>query len=107
MACFIAPAVAAMAVTAVNKKIPQKLHPEWLMSMLWGGTLMLIVDHIASGEIVPYLPFLTAANNPIAMLREILTLGVIMTAAIVVVWLAMVLIAGRNAKLHKQTLPLS
>lgn len=57
---------------------------------------MLIVDHIANGEIVAYPPFLTAMENPSAipvMVEEIVTLGGAMTAAIVACWAIMVIVA--------------
>jgi hypothetical protein len=57
MACLIAPATVAIITTVSKRKIPEKYHVEWLILMLWGGTTMLLVDHIISGEIIPYYPF--------------------------------------------------
>lgn len=53
-----------------------------LETMLWGGTVLLIVDHIMNGEIVFYPPFLTGEN----ILEEILTNGVMMSAVCTAVW---------------------
>lgn len=93
MACFLAPAVAAVVTTVIRKKVSPKYHFDWLLAMLWGGTVMLIVDHIASREIVPYYPFLTAGWSSIR--REILTVGVTMTIAVVAVWAVMVYVSRR------------
>ncbi|MFH0952337.1 MAG: hypothetical protein V1838_04075 [Patescibacteria group bacterium] len=92
MACFAAPATAAIVIAAAKNKIPKKYHPEWLLAMLGGGTLMLIVDHIASGEIVAYYPFLTASWS--AIWPEILRVGVPMTIAVFICWGVMVGVAG-------------
>ncbi len=100
MACLIAPATVAIITTATRKKIPAKYHIEWLNTMLWGGVIMLIIDHIISGEIVFYPPFLTTMRNPhdtFVMLKEIATTGVAMTVAIILAWMIMVLIANRES----------
>ncbi|MFH0818819.1 MAG: hypothetical protein V1898_02380 [Patescibacteria group bacterium] len=99
MACFTAPAVAAIVVTGFKKRIDPKYHIDWLISMFWGGVLMLAVEHIAHGEIVFYPPFLTAMKNPadtITMLKEIVTVGGAMTLAIIAFWSVLVLIANKK-----------
>jgi hypothetical protein len=98
MACFIAPTTAAIITTSLRKKIPAKYHMEWLIMLLWGGTIMLIVDHIISGELVAYPPFLTA--NPSKMIPEILTTGVIMTVSVICIWLVMLFI-NKKVKVQK------
>jgi len=101
----MAPATAAIITTGIRKKIPQKYHVEWLSAMLWGGVVMLAVDHFMSGEIVPYPPFLTAMNNPAdipAMLGEIATTGTAMTLAVFAAWGIMVLIADKAEKLRQK-----
>jgi hypothetical protein len=76
----------------------------WLNTMLWGGTILLALEHVWHGELVPWPPFLTAMQTPGAvgpMLREIATYGAAMTAAIIVAWGIMVgiaEIAERRAK---------
>jgi hypothetical protein len=108
MACFLAPAATAIITTGLKKKIAPKYHLEWLNTMLWGGVIMLIVDHIANGEIVPYPPFLTAmqkANGISTMLREIITVGGLMTLAIFAVWATMVFVTNRtNHQAHEKTI---
>lgn len=115
MACFAVPAVEAVVVTAsyfAVKKKERKLELQknsldsvpvtedsskiklsrkisWLMTMLWGGVFLLVIDHIWSGEIVPYPPFLSAMSNPedtAEMLYEIKTLGVAMSVSLTAFW---------------------
>ncbi len=114
MACFLAPAAEAIVATiarrAVVKKeekaleadtgdrleIPEKVpfsrKLKWLTNLLWGGTVLLAFEHVWHGEVVPWFPFLTAASDPASaseMLHEIATTGVLMAAAVTVVWLVM------------------
>ncbi|MFH1639261.1 MAG: hypothetical protein ABIB93_02990 [Chloroflexota bacterium] len=96
MACFLAPTVAAIATTAIRKRISPKYHLDWLIAMLWGGVIMLAVEHISHKELVPYPPFLTAGLSEV--LPEILKVGVPMTLAIVLVWAIMVLVAKNMSK---------
>ncbi|MFA5134866.1 MAG: hypothetical protein WC505_03710 [Patescibacteria group bacterium] len=101
MACFTAPAAAAIAIAGIKKKIPPKYHIEWLTTMLWGGVVMLAVEHVTHGEVVWYPPFLTAMENPAdipVMLKEIATVGGAMTIAIVVAWAVMAVVANNMAK---------
>jgi len=88
MACFLAPIAAVIVVNAVSQKVPSAYHVGWLLAMLWGGVVMLVVEHILSGELVFYPPFLTA--SPAQFLPEIWQRGVPMTLAIFIVWLAAV-----------------
>lgn len=92
MACFVVPAGAAIVTTAIGKKVPEKYHLNWLNSMLWGGVVMLAVEHIAHKEIVLYPPFLTAGLSEI--LPEMLRVGVSMTLAIFLIWGIMVAVAA-------------
>ena len=116
MACFIVSAAEAVVVTAVEKAekkkeqkeitegktsddkvvIPLSKKLKWLSSMLWGGVILLAFEHIWHGEIVPYFPFLTGAQNPndaIVMLREMATVGVSMAVLITLVWFIMCKVA--------------
>ena len=105
MACFLAPATAALITTSIKKKISPKYHIEWLNAMLWGGVVMLAVEHLTHGEIVPYPPFLTAMQNPAdipVMLQELATIGGAMTIAIVAVWIVMILVANQVAKIREK-----
>ena len=126
MACFIAPAVEAIVVTAlVNRAqkmetaaktddpkraedgintLPWSRKLNWLQEMLWGGVLLLAVEHIWHGEVVPWPPFLTAIRDPAAvgpMLTEILTVGVSMAALVTAVWYGMTLAAERRLRARR------
>ncbi|NCB32866.1 MAG: hypothetical protein EOM64_03120 [Erysipelotrichia bacterium] len=114
MACFTVPAVEALIVTAVCRPLEkraeeQKKHGievsgrttaavllekrKWLTNLLWGGTVLLLFEHIWHGEIIPYFPFLTAAYNAAdtaEMLHEMMTVGTAMSASVTLIWLIMV-----------------
>lgn len=93
MACFSAPSGAALITTTLGKKADKKYRLSWLNAMLWGGSAMLAVEHVISGEIVPYPPFLTAMSNPAdtaVMVKEIINIGGAMTIAIFTVWAILV-----------------
>ena len=85
MACFLVPAGEAIVTTIVTKVIESRTKaadPEmhestasphkpvivpklkWLNNMLWGGSALLMFEHIWHGEVVPWFPFLTAAADP-------------------------------------------
>jgi len=113
MACFLVPAGEAIVTTVIQKvvennekksgtvntretggKWSQRLG--WLNKMLWGGVMLLALEHIWHGEVVPWPPFLTAMQNPAdvaPMLHEIATIGVGMAVFVTVVWAVMVIIA--------------
>ena len=87
MACFIVPLVQAVATTVYRKR------------MLWGGTLMLIVDHVINGELTWRFPFFTAldqAGGGLVMLREMLTVGVPMSLVLTLAWLVWALARDRK-----------
>jgi len=94
MACFIVPLTQAVATTIYCKTT--KRHDTFvsrnlktLELMLWGGSLMLIVDHIINGEVTYIYPFFTALNTEgggLVMLREMLTVGVPMSVLVTLVW---------------------
>ena len=62
----------------------------YLEMTLWGGSFLLAGEHILHGEVAPYPPFLTAAEEgPDAvaeMLSEMGTVGVTMFVALVAAW---------------------
>ena len=96
MACFLVPTAVAIVTTSVRKKVPEKYHLDWLNSMLWGGVVMLAVEHVSHGEVVPYPPFLTAGLHKV--LPEMLKVGVPMTLAIFVIWGLMITVAAMIGK---------
>jgi len=126
MACFLVPMAEAIVITVVKKAIEKKeskvevektsevglLKPlktgltwsrklSWLNNLLWGGVLLLAIEHVWHGEVVPWPPFLTAMYNPAdvaPMLHEIATIGTAMAVFVTIVWGFMVVIADRKAK---------
>lgn len=101
MACLVAPATAAVVLSSVKKRVPAKYHFDWLILMYIGGTVMLLVDHVLSGEIVFYFPFFTAGQDEI--IREILAVGIPMTFALLLFWLILVLVVNTLHKRSTQT----
>ena len=105
MACFIVPLVQAVATTVYRKRHAAEIAapgasvlkhrlPD-LEKMLWGGSVLLIVDHIINGELTWRFPFFTALDQVgggQVMLREILTVGVPMSVVLTLVWVAWVFI---------------
>jgi len=110
MACFIVPLVQAVATTVYRKRhaaeiaapgAPVLKHrlPD-LEKMLWGGALMLIVDHVINGELTWRFPFFTAldqAGGGAVMLREMLTVGVPMSLVLTAAWLVWAFLKQRKA----------
>lgn len=108
MACVIVPATEAIVTTIATKiikkkegstKVSENGHISlsrkmgWLNNMLWGGSALLAFEHIWHGEIEPFFPFLTAANDPealSAMLHEMATSGTAMAAVVTLAWGALV-----------------
>lgn len=118
MACFVVPAVEAIATVAATKvvknkesqvsntgeninggsqhKIPFSRKLRWLTNLLLGGSALLLFEHIWHGEIVPWFPFVTAASNPqdmAEMLFEMATAGVTMALLTTAIWGVMLLVA--------------
>lgn len=137
MACFLAPAAVAVATTVVQKVVAKKERAaaaegtagaeaakkttgrwtqrlRWLNTMLWGGVVLLCLEHVWHGEVVPWPPFLTAMQNPAdvgPMLQEIAIYGGIMTVVVLVAWGILVGIAelverrAKAARLPAASLP--
>ena len=107
MACVIVPAAQAVVVSAAAKvasknpsafaKNPFVKRLPWLSNLLWGGSVLLVFEHVWHGEIVPFFPFLTAAESSLEtaeMLREMATNGTSMALLCTGAWVGMVLISG-------------
>lgn len=118
MACLLVTAAEAVVVTVASKMIkpaekdipavtlnasggaaksPFLRKLKWLSNMLWGGSFLLAFEHVTSGEIVPWFPFLTATSTPEetrVMLFEMGTSGVAMAALVTAVWAGMVAVSG-------------
>ena len=119
MACFLVPATEAV-VTTVAQKIIKKTENgssktatdkirfseklKWLNGMLWGGSGLLAFEHLWHGEISPFFPFLTAANDPAdtaEMLHEMATSGSAMAILVTAVWIVMAVAADKLTSVGK------
>jgi hypothetical protein len=118
VACFLVPVGEAIVTTVVQKAMEHKEKKDvgeksnvtglkwsrrlgWLNKMLWGGSILLALEHVWHGEVVPWPPFLTAMANPAdvaPMLHEIATVGVTMAIAVTAIWAIIVLIVELKAK---------
>ena len=118
MACFLVPMGEAIVTTVVQKVMENKEKKDggerdnvtglkwsrrlsWLNKMLWGGTILLALEHVWHGEVVPWPPFLTAMENSAdvaPMLHEMATIGVAMAVFVTVIWGIMIMIAELKAK---------
>ena len=105
MACFVVPLVQAVATTFYRRHAKMdhglKRYVPDLEKMLWGGSLMLVVDHIINGELTWSFPFFTALGQPEGwnvVLKEMLTVGLPMSLVITAVWLVYALLKERRAK---------
>ena len=84
MACFIVPMGLGIITTLLARFFPKRWNINWLNAMLWGAVAMLMVEHVAHGEIIPYPPFLTAGI--LEALPEMLSVGGPMTIASTSIW---------------------
>ena len=105
----------AIATTAYRKLNAKKIeateatalmrHVPTLEKMLWGGTVMLIVDHVISGEVTWRYPFFTAlteAGGADVMLREMLTVALPMSLVLTAVWVVYAFAKERKNQTIKQ-----
>ena len=113
MSCFIVPLTQAIATSAYRKTHKNSIESAEasvlkrnlpaLEKMLWGGSVMLIVDHIINGEVTWRYPFFTAleeAGGGAVMLREMLTVGMPMSLVITAVWAVYALAKERKKKVQ-------
>ena len=68
--------------------------------MLIGGSTLLAFEHVWHGEVIPVFPFLTAvkAGETAGMLKEMGTVGVLMTVVVTGVWGIMVAVSSAMEK---------
>ena len=111
MSCFIVPLTQAIVTTAYRKRHQKEIEsPDAsvlkrnlpaLEKMLWGGSVILIVDHVINGEVTWRYPFFTAlesAGGGEVMLREMLTIGLPMSVVLTLVWMGYALVKERRLK---------
>ena len=112
MSCFIVPLTQAIVTTAYRKRHQKEIEsPDAsvlkrnlpaLEKMLWGGSVMLIVDHVINGEVTWRYPFFTAlesAGGGEVMLKEMLTVGLPMSVVLTLVWMGYAFVKERRLKL--------
>ena len=107
MSCFVVPLVEAIVVSACRGRAVRSGRPFWrelpaLEKMLWGGSIMLIVDHVINGELTWRFPFFTALSlegGGGVMLREMLTVGVPMAVVLTAVWAVWALLKERSGRI--------
>lgn len=107
MCCFLVPLAQAVATSAYRKAIEDrnvsssvlKSNIPALEKMLWGGSVMLVVDHIINGELTWQFPFFTALEQGgwNAMSHELLSVGVPMSVVLTAVWAIWSLVKTRTA----------
>ena len=111
MSCFIVPLTQALVTSAIRKSNEKhnrsdrsifSRHLPALEKMLWGGSVMLIVDHVINGELTWKFPFFTAleqVGGGAVMLREMLTVGVPMSLTITAIWAVYAILKERKKAL--------
>ena len=111
MSCFVVPLAQAVVTSAIRKSNEKNnrsdrsafaRHLPALEKMLWGGSVMLIVDHIINGEVTWRYPFFTALEETgglQVMLREMLTVGVPMSLVLTAVWVGYALLKERKNRI--------
>ena len=130
MACFLIPTAEAIVTTVAVKVLEKKEKKtestevkstgsvvaspirfseklKWRKNMLWGGSALLAFEHVWHGEVVPWFPFLTAAENAedaAEMLHEMSTVGVTMAVLVTAVWGGMAAVATRMGKKAQEAL---
>ncbi len=120
MACFLVPAAEAVITTITAKAMKAKEKEEttkisfsdgtiadttkikfstklgWLNKLLWGGSALLAFEHVWHGEIIPAIPFLTAAQTgeTAEMFGEMFSAGTTMAVLITAVWCGMLAVTA-------------
>jgi hypothetical protein len=86
---------------AKNTGLSWSRRLSWLNKLLWGGVILLALEHVWHGEVVPWPPFLTAMANPAdigPMLHEMAIFGGAMAITVTIVWGIMILVAELRAR---------
>jgi hypothetical protein len=81
---LVTTSIAALAVTAVylGSKNPKKYKLDWLSLMLWGATIMILVDHLWEYDFAS--PFLELTTD--GLIADGALLGISMLIPVFVVW---------------------
>ena len=87
--CYLGPTTAAILTTFIWKS-KKTLRLFWLMLMFYGGTSFGVIDHLWNGEL-----FLISKE----WMKD-LSLGLVITAGIVLVWAVIIFLAKRTPLLN-------
>jgi len=87
--CYIVPTIGAITTTFIWRK-KKTLRFFWLVLMFYGGSLFGITDHLWNREL-----FLISEN----WIKD-LSLGIVITAVIVLTWAMILVLAKRNSSLE-------
>ena len=97
MSCFLVPLTQAAVTSIVRKHNEKKIqdpdarplmrHLPTLEKMLWGGAVVLLVDHAIHGELFTF------------SLRELLTVGVPMSVVLTAIWAVWAVVKERRRKM--------
>ena len=82
-------------------KLPLSKKITRLSGFLWGGSGLLAFEHLWHGEISPFFPFLTAANDPSEMavaFHEMATVGTSMAVLVTAVWAVLTVVSDKILK---------
>ncbi|WP_304327601.1 hypothetical protein [Candidatus Culexarchaeum yellowstonense] len=112
MACFLIPMTLAILTSIIQKTartIAEKLKLWLLNALLWGGSLLLALEHVWHGEVVPWPPFLTAMSTPEdipVMLHEMATAGTAMSIVTCSAWASILILSTYIPKMriHRLTM---
>jgi len=105
MACFLVPMALAIVTTIIQKTargLAEKVKLGLLNALLWGGVILLAVEHVWHGEVTPWPPYLTAMATPAdipIMLHEMATIGTAMSVAVSLTWVTMLTITQLMPKI--------
>lgn len=87
-------------ITSIMQKkargLAERLKLGVLNALLWGGVILLALEHAWRGELVPWPPFLTAMSNPAnipIILHEIVMIGGAMSIAVISTWIMILAIS--------------
>jgi hypothetical protein len=84
-------AIITTTIQKVTRGPAEKLKLGVLNALLWGGVVLLAIEHVWHGEVTPWPPFLTAMANPTeipVMLHEMATIGTAMSMVVAFTWAA-------------------
>ncbi len=86
---LVTTALAATAVTISKSVLPKKYKLDFLALMLWGATVMILIDHLLGYEGGQFIQTRTDG-----LINNSFILGIVMLIPVIVVWLVSVLVGN-------------